>query len=111
MNVEFTPAFIENVRRVAEVDHCDGLWITIKKVGCNGYAYDYKPYFALSIEHRMAYIFEVSEKVFVAIDPKISEILEGSKFDYVREGLNFKTKVLNPHIKGTCGCGESFNLA
>ncbi|MDQ6683987.1 MAG: iron-sulfur cluster assembly protein IscA, partial [Pseudomonadota bacterium] len=36
--------------------------------------------------------------------------IDGSRFDFVSEGMNKAFKVDNPNVDSTCGCGESFNL-
>jgi len=34
----------------------------------------------------------------------------GTEMDYVEEKLSSSFVFSNPNIKGTCGCGESFNV-
>ena len=36
--------------------------------------------------------------------------LQGSRIDYVREGLNEKFAFENPNATSQCGCGESFSV-
>ena len=36
--------------------------------------------------------------------------LDGSRVDFVREGLNASFRLDNPNVDNTCGCGESFSL-
>ena len=40
----------------------------------------------------------------------IFSFIDGSRFDFVSEGMNKAFKVDNPNVDSTCGCGESFNL-
>jgi iron-sulfur cluster assembly protein len=50
------------------------------------------------------------EGVRVVIDPKSKLFLHGLTLDYTT-GLNGKGFVFsNPNAKGTCGCGDSFNV-
>ena len=37
-------------------------------------------------------------------------VLDGSRIDYVTEGLNQMFKYDNHSVEGEFGCGESFNL-
>jgi iron-sulfur cluster assembly protein len=46
----------------------------------------------------------------VVIDPKSLAYIDGTKLDFVREGLNEGFKFDNPNARGECGCGESFTV-
>lgn len=83
-----------------------GLRIGLKKVGCSGFAYtfDYADE-AGANDH----VFE-SEQARVVVDAGSLPFLDGSRIDYVREGLNDSFRIENPNIGNTCGCGESFSL-
>lgn len=82
------------------------LRIGVKKVGCSGFAYtfDYADELRAGDE-----IFE-SHEATVAIDAGNLPFLDGSRIDFVREGLNDSFKLDNPNVDNTCGCGESFSL-
>lgn len=83
-----------------------GLRVGIKKNGCSGWAYTYD------------YADEVkaSDQVFEAFDSKLVvdreslEFLDGSKLDFVKDGLKQIFKIENPNVDATCGCGESFSV-
>ncbi|MCK5876327.1 MAG: iron-sulfur cluster assembly protein IscA [Candidatus Marithrix sp.] len=81
-----------------------GLRLGIKTSGCSGMAYAVE--FADQIEEHDQ-VFE-SYGIKIIVDPKSLIYLEGTKLDFVREGLNEGFKFDNPNIKGECGCGESF---
>jgi iron-sulfur cluster assembly protein len=36
--------------------------------------------------------------------------IDGSRMDYVTEGMKKTFQFDNPNVSSTCGCGESFNL-
>jgi len=82
------------------------LRIGVKQTGCSGYAYTYD------------YADEVlaGDHVFEGYDAKIVldndsfKYLDGSKLDFVTEGLKQTFKVENPKVAATCGCGESFSI-
>lgn len=44
------------------------------------------------------------------IDAKAQLTLLGTEMDYVETKLCTEFIFNNPNIKGTCGCGESFNV-
>ena len=46
----------------------------------------------------------------VFIDSKAQLTLLGTEMDYVTHKLGSEFVFNNPNIKGTCGCGESFNV-
>ncbi|EDO29597.1 predicted protein, partial [Nematostella vectensis] len=46
----------------------------------------------------------------VLIDSKAQLSLLGTEMDFVEDKLSSEFVFNNPNIKGTCGCGESFNI-
>ena len=82
------------------------LRIGIKKVGCSGMAYSYD----YADEVRTGdQIFEgFSAKV--VVDEETLPYIDGSRFDFVTEGLKQTFKFDNPNVDSMCGCGESFNV-
>jgi iron-sulfur cluster assembly protein len=107
MNVEFTPALINHLKKV--YPEMIDFFLSIRKVGCNGFAYDLKPLEPVEGKCDFVWISE-RDNMSAMIPEERTAVFDGAKFDYVREGLNYKMKVTNPNVKGTCGCGESFNL-
>jgi iron-sulfur cluster assembly protein len=83
-----------------------GLRVGIKKVGCSGFAYT----FDYADDIRAGdHAFEAHEAK-VVVDTESLAALEGSRLDFVREGLKQMFKFDNPNVDSTCGCGESFNF-
>ena len=39
-----------------------------------------------------------------------SRFLDGSRVDFVKDGLKQMFAFENPNVDNTCGCGESFSL-
>ena len=83
-----------------------GLRVGIKKVGCSGWAYTYD--YADEIKAGDQ-VFEAFDSKLV-VDDKSLEIIDGSKLDFVKEGLKQTFKFENPNVDATCGCGESFSV-
>ena len=82
------------------------LRIGVKQNGCSGYAYTYD----FVDEIRAGdHIFEAFNAR-VVLDDVTLAYMDGSRFDFVTEGLKQLFKIDNPNAESMCGCGESFNL-
>ncbi len=84
-----------------------GLRIGVKKGGCAGmeYTLDWaaeQQRFDELVEHNGAR---------VLIDPKAVMYLLGTEMDYKTDKLSAQFVFTNPNPTGSCGCGESVNLA
>ena len=82
------------------------LRIGVKKVGCSGFAYTFDYADEIRVDDE---IFE-SHNANVVIDTGSLPFLDGSRVDFVRDGLNESFRFDNPNVDNTCGCGESFSL-
>ncbi len=85
----------------------DSLVVGIDKSGCSGYSY--KLDFGKSADLNN-YEIIVKNGVKILIDPKATMFLLGSVMDYRTDNLSSRFVFDNPNEKGTCGCGESFNI-
>lgn len=83
-----------------------GLRVGIKKVGCSGFAYTFD--YADEVRNGDQ-AFEAHDAK-VVVDADSLEVLDGSRLDFVKEGLKQMFKFENPNVDSTCGCGESFNV-
>ena len=82
------------------------LRIGVKKVGCSGLAHT----FDIADEIRAGdHTFE-AHNARVVVDADSLAVLDGSRIDFVTEGLKQMFKFDNPNVESECGCGESFNL-
>jgi iron-sulfur cluster assembly protein len=80
-------------RQLAKRGKGIALRIGIKKVGCTGLAHTFESHGAR-----------------VLIDADSLPFLDGSRIDFVTEGLKQMFKFDNPNVDSECGCGESFNV-
>jgi iron-sulfur cluster assembly protein len=81
-----------------------GLRVAVKTSGCSGYAYALEFADTPSADDLL---FE-SEGVQLLVDARSLPMVDGTRLDWVREGLNEGFKFDNPNAAATCGCGESF---
>jgi iron-sulfur cluster assembly protein len=82
------------------------LRVGVKKSGCSGFGYTFD--YADEL-HADDHVFE-SHGASVVVDASSLPFIDGSRIDFVKEGLNDSFRFDNPNIDSTCGCGESFNL-
>ena len=82
------------------------LRIGVKKVGCSGLAHT----FDIADEIRKGDHIFGSRNACVVLDEDSLAVLDGSRIDFVTEGLKQLFKFDNPNVESECGCGESFNV-
>lgn len=105
--ITLTPAAIERAQELMKkVPDMVGLRIGVKQRGCNGLSY------TLEYCKEKQKFDEVVEQngVKIFIDKKAQLTLLGTEMDYVKDTLSSEFVFHNPNIKGTCGCGESFQV-
>jgi iron-sulfur cluster assembly protein len=86
--------------------HGVGIRIGVKTSGCTGFAYVLE-FVDQTDEHDL--VFE-SNGAKVVVDPKSLVYIDGTEIDYIKKGLNEGFEFINPNVKDSCGCGESFNV-
>jgi iron-sulfur cluster assembly protein len=105
MTVTVTPKAAAQIRKaLLKRGGGVGLRVAVKTSGCSGYAYALEFADAPSDEDLR---FE-SEGVQLLVDARSLPMLDGTRLDWVREGLNEGFKFENPNATANCGCGESF---
>ena len=82
-----------------------GLRIDVIPGGCSGYQY------AFELEEQASENDEVFEAggVRIFVDKESVTILHGARIDYVDTFQGAGFKVVNPNVKSSCACGQSFS--
>ena len=107
MSIILTQAAADHVRTYLESrGHGEGIRVGVKTTGCSGLAYVLE--YVDDVRSEDAVVESYGVKVFV--DPKSMVYLDGTKMDFVKEGLNEGFQFENPNSKAECGCGESFTV-
>ncbi|NXB51036.1 ISCA1 protein, partial [Leucopsar rothschildi] len=104
-----TPSAVQKIKELLKdkPDHVSvGVKVGVRTRGCNGLSYtlEYTKSKGDSDEE------VVQDGVRVFIEKKAQLTLLGTEMDYVEDKLSSEFVFNNPNIKGTCGCGESFNI-
>lgn len=92
--------------QLAQRDAGLGLRVGVTRVGCSGYAYT----FDYADEVRAGDQLFESHDATVIVDADSLSFLDGSRIDFVKDGLKQAFAFNNPNVDNTCGCGESFSL-
>ncbi|MGD9896000.1 MAG: HesB/IscA family protein [Candidatus Methylacidiphilaceae bacterium] len=101
--IEVTPKARDEILRLAPLHGASHLRIAIKRGGCAGWEYEIG--FA---EAQPGDLEWEEDGVRIAVDRASVGRLEGAVLDFQGglSGAGFRFR--NPHARGTCGCGTSF---
>ena len=106
MSISLTPLAAERVNRFLEKEGGVALRVGVRKTGCSGWAYVVTLAEVVGSED---HLFE-DHGVQIVVDPDSLPYLDGSRIDFVTEGLNRTFQFDNPNATEACGCGESFTI-
>ena len=106
MAVTLTDAAAAHVRRFSEDKPGQALRLAIKRNGCSGFAYVVD---MVDGPGEGDTVFE-SQGITVTVDADALPLVDGTRIDYARQGLNEGFVYENPNVKSLCGCGESFGV-
>jgi iron-sulfur cluster assembly protein len=107
MAISLTPQAAEHVRgQIERRGSGAGIRLGIKTTGCSGLAYVLEFVDQPNNEDKVFH----QHGIDVYVDPKSLTYIDGTKLDFVQEGVNEGLKFSNPNSSGECGCGESFHI-
>ena len=105
MTITLAPAALERVQRFLSA-HPDalGMRFGVERTGCSGWGYVVD----LAREQREGDRIVEQEGVKIYVDAQSAPLVEGTRIDFARQGLNEQFTFTNPNTAAECGCGESF---
>ncbi|HSN00803.1 MAG TPA: iron-sulfur cluster assembly accessory protein [Rudaea sp.] len=107
MDIQLTHAASERMRGfLATHPDAAGVRFGVRKTGCSGYAYE------VEIADRISDGDQVIERdgIKLIVDRKSLPLVDGTRIDFARQGLNAAFVFSNPNVTGECGCGGSFTV-
>lgn len=105
MAIELAPAARDRIRGylAAEPDAL-GLRFGVRRTGCSGWGYLAE----LARDQREGDTVFEADGVKVYVDADSLPLVDGTRIDFLKAGLNEQFTFANPNVAGECGCGESF---
>lgn len=102
--ITLTAAAAEHLRAQLARSGRKGLRLYLRRAGCTGYVYELEEVNAPGADDLVA---EGAGDVLLCVPARDLAMLNGTKIDYRRDGLNWKLEFHNPNARDVCGCGES----
>ncbi len=100
-----TPAALERARSYLAANPGKvGMRFGVRRTGCSGWGYLVEMADAIVADDS---VFDL-DGVRVLVDATSLPLVQGTKIDFVRQGLNAQFAFDNPNAADACGCGESF---
>ena len=107
MTITFTESAAKQIKnQIAKRGSGLALRIGVKPSGCSGHSYTYDFADAILENDELVELHDAK----VVIDRVSLQYIDGSKLDFVTEGLKQVFKFENPKVTGICGCGESVSI-
>ena len=103
MNIDITDSAINQLLIKKQNQGIEYIRLGVTGGGCAGFEYVFKDAILPTKEDL---IIDYGKFYFV-VDPMSQPYLDGTKLDYVYEGLNEYLKFINPKEVSACGCGVS----
>lgn len=106
--VNVTAAAVEHFRsQLRKSADAQAVRLSVKQSGCTGFMYVVD---LVATGKPDDLQLQLEGDVPLLVDRGSVAVVNGTKIDYVTEGVNRQLRFLNPNAKDHCGCGESFNV-
>ena len=105
MSIRLAPAALDRIRGFLAADPgALGLRFGVQKTGCSGWGYVAD----LARDERPGDTVFEDAGVRIFVDPDSLALVDGTRIDFVKQGLTEQFVFENPNVTAECGCGESF---
>ena len=105
MAIELAPAARERILGYLAADPAAlGLRFGVRRTGCSGWGY----LADLARDERPGDTVFDDGGVRIFVDADSLALVDGTRIDFLKSGLNEQFTFANPNVAGECGCGESF---
>jgi len=105
MSIQLAPAALERIQGFLSADAAAiGLRFGVKRTGCSGWGYLVD---LAREQHDDDTVFE-QDGVRILVDADSLALVDGTRIDFLKQGLNEQFVFENPNVSAECGCGESF---
>src|SRR5690606_33272156 len=105
MSIHLAPAALERIRGFLSADESAiGLRFGVQRTGCSG-----RGYLADRARGRRDGDTVLAQGgVSIFVDAESLALVDGTRIDFLKQGLNEQFVFENPNVAAECGCGESF---
>lgn len=107
--ITITPAALQHLRASLEASPANtiGIRFGLRDAGCSGYAYtiDFSTTHSPAEDHLLDF-----DGLSLIVAKQHLPALNGTRIDYVQQGLSSILVFNNPNVVDQCGCGESFKF-
>jgi iron-sulfur cluster assembly protein len=105
MSIHLEPAALERIHGFLSADESAiGLRFGVRRTGCSGWGYLVE----LAREQRDGDTVFEHEGVRIFVDADSLALVDGTRIDFLKQGLNEQFVFGNPNVSAEGGCGESF---
>jgi iron-sulfur cluster assembly protein len=105
MSIHLEPAALERIQGFLSADaSAIGLRFGVRRTGCSGWGY----LIELAREQRDGDTAFEQGGVRILVDADSLALVDGTRIDFLKQGLNEQFVFANPNVSAECGCGESF---
>jgi iron-sulfur cluster assembly protein len=105
MSIHLAPAALERIRGFLSADESAiGLRFGVRRTGCSGWGY----LIELARGQGEGDTTFEQDGVRILVDPDSLALVDGTRIDFLKQGLNEQFVFENPNVSAECGCGESF---
>jgi iron-sulfur cluster assembly protein len=107
MAIELTSAAAARMRDFLRTHPAaPGIRFGIKRKGCSGFGYTVDLAQDVTADDKL---FEI-DGIKLFVEASALPLVDGTRIDYARDGLNAAFVFANPNATASCGCGESFTV-